>query len=92
MLNKETLKTQLNDLSSLNKTSLEAIQTENKYSWEWFVSKEIERLNENETRLTKILNDIIYEIMVLKIKSGIWGFVGAAIPIVILLAINFLKN
>jgi hypothetical protein len=53
------------------------------------VLKELERLNNGMESMNKELTNIRVEIAMLKVKSGMWGAVGACIPIAIMLAIYF---
>jgi len=48
-------------------------------SKEW-EHKELERLSEQLTFLQSTVNKIHIEIAVLKVKSGLWGVIGGAIP------------
>ena len=60
--------------------------------WSKFVLKELERLNDCYESLNKNLNKMNVEIAKLKVKSGVWGLVGGAIPVAIGLAIWLLKS
>jgi hypothetical protein len=60
--------------------------------WSKYVLKELERLNECYEKLDTKMNDIATDISVLKVKAGIWGLVGAAIPVTALLILQYLKK
>jgi len=53
--------------------------------WSHHVLKELERLNESIIHLDKELREISVEIMALRVKSGMWGIIGGALPAVIAL-------
>ena len=60
--------------------------------WSVFVLKELERLNdcyeESRREIVKIGKDIV----LLKVKSGVWGAIGAMIPICIGLLIYLTRS
>ena len=60
--------------------------------WSVFVLKELERLNdcyeESRREIVKIGKDIV----LLKVKSGVWGAIGAMIPICIGLLIYLTRT
>ncbi len=60
--------------------------------WSKHVLRELVRLNACYETLDTRLNDVRLEIVQLKVKSGIWGLVGGAIPVVVLLAFLILKG
>lgn len=60
--------------------------------WSKYVLKELERLADCYDALDQKLNKIDKEIVRLKVKSGIWGALAGAIPVVIGLGIIFLKS
>lgn len=66
------------------------------HEWSMYVLKELERLNEEVTKLRdgtqKRMMRISNEVAALKVKSGIWGALGGLIPIVVILAIWFVTN
>lgn len=59
--------------------------------WAVFVLKELERLNVNYEGTRKEVGKIHTEIATLKVKAGLWGAVGAAIPVLLMLAIQFIQ-
>jgi len=59
--------------------------------WSRYVLKELERLNSALETQTIELNQIGRDIVSLKLKAGVWGLIGAAIPVAIGLAISLLK-
>ena len=59
--------------------------------WSRYVLKELERLNSVLETQTIELNKIGQDIVSLKLKAGVWGLIGAAIPVAIGLAISLLK-
>ena len=60
--------------------------------WRIHVLKELERLNKSDGEQGKILTTIVAEIAALKTKAGVWGAVGAAIPVCVFLVMEFLRN
>ncbi len=54
--------------------------------WSWLL-RELDRINDKLDDIPKLRE----EIATLKVKSGILGAVGASIPIVIMLALQFLR-
>jgi hypothetical protein len=67
--------------------------------WSKYVLKELERLNSciidiNEKASISVgcITTLKTEIAKLKVKSGIWGVIGGAIPVLILLIIKFLGS
>lgn len=62
--------------------------------WSKYVLKELERLNEAEEHIKKDISKIKISLATLetemKLKAGIWGTIGAAIPITILLVTRLL--
>jgi len=57
--------------------------------WE---NKELERLSGQIEGCAKAINKIHVEIAVLKVKSGIWGAMGGAIPIAIYFFLEAAKS
>ncbi len=57
-----------------------------------YVRKELERLSKGQESLFRKLNEINVQIAMLKVKSGIWGAVGAMIPIAALLLLQYVKE
>jgi hypothetical protein len=55
------------------------------------VLSELERLDQDIKGLRKEIAELHDDTLQLKLKAGIWGAVGAAIPVTMLLAIQFLK-
>lgn len=51
--------------------------------WSKFVLRELERLNVCYERINVRVDEINSEIIRLKVKSGIWGLIGGAIPVVV---------
>ena len=68
--------------------------------WSQYVLKELQRLNDSidalRSDLIKVrVNDLVElktEIATLKAKAGLWGAVGAAIPVVVFIAWEALKH
>ena len=59
--------------------------------WSIYVLKELKRLNVNYEGLQKDVRSIHVEIATLKVKSGLWGAVGALVPVSVALAFMLLK-
>lgn len=53
--------------------------------WDWLL-RELDRINVKLDDIPKLRE----EIATLKVKSGMWGAIGASIPIVIMLVIQYL--
>lgn len=60
--------------------------------WSKHVLKELERLSKAYTDSAKELGKIRVEIAVLKVKAGIWGLLGGAIPVGVGLLVYLLKE
>ena len=71
--------------------------------WAVFVLNELERLNGNyealrkevgaiHTSMQKEISTVHTEIATLKVKAGLWGAVGAAIPVLLMLAIQSMQR
>ena len=58
--------------------------------WQIFVLKELERLNANYEALRKETGKIHTEVATLRVKAGLWGAAGAAIPVLLALAIQLM--
>ena len=64
-------------------------------NWEehqMFVLQELKRLNVNIEKVENKLDCISKDTAVLKVKAGLWGLLGGAIPIMIALGIYILKD
>jgi hypothetical protein len=57
--------------------------------WSRHVLAELERLNGCYDKMNTQLGKIHVEIAMLKVKSGIWGAIGGAIPVIVLIALYF---
>ena len=60
--------------------------------WQVFVLKELERLNEHYEGMRKEVGKIHTEVATLKARAGLWGAAGAAIPVLLMLAIQLLQR
>ena len=60
--------------------------------WSQHVLKELERLNETLERLEALLNKTREDVAVLKVKAGVWGLLGGAVPATVTLVIIWLKT
>lgn len=49
------------------------------------VLKELERLNDTLLQMQRDVSKLYTEVATLKVKAGMWGAIGAAIPVMILL-------
>ncbi len=78
--------------TSVVRRSTDIDDTESWAEWRRYVLMELERMNECYDSLKTEAVNLKVEIAMLKVKSGIWGAVGAAVPIIILLAIQFLTK
>lgn len=60
--------------------------------WSKHVLHELERLNKSYEHLRKEMSGIREELAVLKFKSGLWGAVGASIPVIMMILFqNYIK-
>ena len=59
--------------------------------WAKFVLKELERLNANYETLRQEVGKVHTEIATLKVKAGVWGAIGAAVPVLALLLIQLMR-
>lgn len=57
-----------------------------------FVLRELKRLNNNIEKIEDKLDNISKDTVVLKVKAGLWGLLGGAIPILIALGFYLLKQ
>lgn len=48
--------------------------------WGKYVLKELERQNDCNAFLTEAVNSIKVDLAMLKLKSGIWGFLAGTVP------------
>ncbi len=60
--------------------------------WGKHVLEELKRLNTAQAQIEKQVTRIHIEIATLKVKSGVWGLVGGAIPVMLGLTYMLLKN
>ena len=60
--------------------------------WGKHVLKEIERLDDCDTERHKAIQNNQVEIAMLKVKSGVWGFLAGLIPVIGLLIYFIVKN
>ena len=60
--------------------------------WSRHVLAELERLNSWSAEIANRQTTILVQISALKVKSGIWGLIGGAIPVIIGLAIWAIKS
>lgn len=58
--------------------------------WAKYVLHELERLDKCISSTKKEMTSVRIEIASLRVKAGVWGMAGAAIPVAIALAIHFL--
>jgi len=56
------------------------------------VIKELERLNTNYEHLLNEVITLKVDIGALNVKAGIWGLMGAAIPVSLMIIVEFLKK
>ena len=60
--------------------------------WGKHVLSELKRFNDWNNDLAETQTKILVQVSALKVKAGIWGLIGGAIPVAIGLAIWFLKS
>ena len=61
-------------------------------AWSKHVLLELKRLSEGQEKHSKLLGDVRTEIATLKVRSGVWGMIGGAIPVAVGLVIWLIKN
>ena len=59
--------------------------------WSRHVLAELERLNDNEKEITRLVSDMRADIKVLYFKSGFIGMVGGMIPVLITIIIQLMR-
>ena len=59
--------------------------------YEKLVLNELERHNNLIEGIRKDVSDIRSEIAMLKVKSGLWGMLGAAIPLALTVALKLIQ-
>lgn len=69
----------------------ESISTNGWNEYQKLVLNELERHNKLIESIRYDLSDIKTEIAMLKVKSGLWGMVGAAIPVGIAIAMKLIN-
>lgn len=60
--------------------------------WSVHVRAELERMSKGQECIMQKINDLRIQVAMLKVKSGVWGAVGAMIPIALLLLIQYVKS
>ena len=60
--------------------------------WKNLVIHEIERIDEAKTELRQDIQEIKVQLATLQVKSGIWGAIGALIPIVVTVIVYLLTK
>jgi len=60
--------------------------------WSRHVLAELERLNECGSALDGKITQVRIDIAQLKVKAGVWGLIGASIPVVVGLALVLIKG
>ena len=75
---------------------MEAQKTNGWHSWGKHVLAELERLDRCHISAENQIERLLIEIAVLKVKAGIWGLIGGALPaiaaIVVAILIYFLNQ
>lgn len=56
------------------------------------VLSELERLGEGQDKIEAQLAKVEVRIAILQVKSGIWGFLGGAMTVVIMILVEFIKK
>ena len=60
--------------------------------WGKHVLTELGRLRDEVQGMRKEQSNILQQIAALKVKSGVWGAMGACVPIVVLLLVQWAKR
>jgi len=50
--------------------------------WSMYVLKELERLNRRDEMRARQIHELEKQMVAVQIRAGIWGAVGAALPII----------
>jgi hypothetical protein len=79
-------------MTTENKSLLHQLGEDSWGEYRQLVLKELERLNDNYESLMKEVVGIKVEIGQLNVKAGVWGLTGAAIPVALMLVVEFLKK
>ncbi|MBC8490464.1 MAG: hypothetical protein H8D45_30995 [Bacteroidetes bacterium] len=66
--------------------------SENWDKYQEWVIRDLKRLSENIKEINNKLDDISKDTAMLKVKAGMWGMIGGALPVIIALAFYLLKN
>ena len=61
-------------------------------SWSKYVLKELSRMHKLQEKFNEQQTKICVEIGMLKVKSGMWGAIGALIPITMFFVYQLLKK
>ena len=60
-------------------------------TWAKYVLNELEQNKTDHQRIFDKLETVLIGIAKLKVKSGVWGFIGGAIPVLIGIAMVYFK-
>lgn len=60
--------------------------------WSKYVLEELKRINGCYVEIDKKVDKISIDIATLKVKAGIWGLIGGAVPVLIGFGILLLKG
>ncbi len=60
--------------------------------WSKYVLKELDRLNVNCVEYEKRQRETLVDIAMLKVKAGVWGLIGGMVPVLISLAVMYLRK
>ena len=60
--------------------------------WEKFILGEIERGSEERRTIMENQVKIRSDIATLKVKAGLWGLAGGAIPVAVMIAVGLIRN
>jgi len=68
-------------------------QRENGFdSWKHHILKELERLSSSQEKVAKQMETLIVELAMLRVKSGVWGLIGGAIPVMVAIAMYLIER
>ena len=59
---------------------------------ERYVTRELERLSRTLERLEHEIQSLRGDVSALNVKAGIWGALGGAVPVVIAIALSYLRK
>ena len=59
--------------------------------WKNLVLSQLEQLREGQKESVRAMQALREDNVALKLKAGVWGFIGSSVPVITLLLVEFLK-